>query len=70
MSKILFLLLISLSTSAKYPKENNVIVLTDSTFRKALDEFQNLMVLFYAPWCGHCKKFHPEYEKAASSLQK
>ncbi len=70
MSKIIFLLLISLTTSVNYPKENNVIVLTDSTFLKALDEYENLMVLFYAPWCGHCKKFHPEYEKAASSLQK
>ena len=53
-----------------FPVENDVIILTDSTFDKAVAKYEYLLVLFYAPWCGHCKKFHPEYEKAAKTLRK
>mmetsp|Transcript_43814 Transcript_43814/g.80005 ORF Transcript_43814/g.80005 Transcript_43814/m.80005 type:complete len:483 (+) Transcript_43814:76-1524(+) len=45
-----------------------VVTLTEATFDSHLKENSRTLVEFYAPWCGHCKKLAPEYEKAAASL--
>jgi protein disulfide-isomerase A1 len=44
-------------------------MLTDATYDDAIKNNQFIMVLFFAPWCGHCKAFAPEYEKAAAKLK-
>ncbi|VDO53511.1 unnamed protein product [Schistosoma margrebowiei] len=33
------------------------------------NEEKDVMVVFHAPWCGHCKNLMPKYEEAASKLK-
>ncbi|KAF8249561.1 disulfide isomerase [Wilcoxina mikolae CBS 423.85] len=52
---------------AKVQKDppSNVVVLTDSNFDAVVNGEKNVLVEFYAPWCGHCKSLAPVYETVA-----
>lgn len=54
---------------AEITELGKVNVLTDSNFDSFISENDaGALVEFYAPWCGHCKKLEPEYDKAAADL--
>ena len=43
-------------------------VLVGETFSK-VTESQDVLVKFYAPWCGHCKKLAPIWDELALKMQ-
>jgi protein disulfide-isomerase A6 len=63
---ILLLLLLLIFTACN---ASPVVELTSSTFDKTVLQSEGIwIVAFVAPWCGHCQRLHPEYDKAAESL--
>jgi len=50
-------------------EEENVVVVTTGNWGKVVTEEKNVLVEFYAPWCGHCQSLAPEYAKAAGKLK-
>ena len=76
---IFFISLLLLTTLIDAKKKNKIEKLkVNETFVKDLNatdfnEFDssnsNYFLYFYAPWCGHCKEFNPNYDIASSRIR-
>lgn len=50
---------------------SDVLDLGDDNFKSSVNkDVDIILVEFFAPWCGHCKRLAPEYEIAATKLMK
>jgi len=53
-----------------YGIDSKVVELNDDTFKKEMVNFPTAFVEFVAPWCTHCKRLTPDFERAAKICQK
>ena len=68
--RILLLLSLFFLSLQFFDKDSKVIQLNKDNFDKQVIDSEELwLILFYAPWCGHCKAFHPEFEKVSKATK-
>ncbi|CDJ61059.1 hypothetical protein, conserved [Eimeria maxima] len=57
---------VAVSQPAPTTNDGPVKVVVGDTFKsQVLDSGKDVLLLVYAPWCGHCKKLEPTYEEFA-----
>ncbi|CAN7998936.1 unnamed protein product, partial [Ixodes hexagonus] len=58
------------TATALYGPHTEVVDLSSANFKnRVVDSDEVWIVEFFAPWCGHCQSFAPEYVKAAAALK-
>ncbi|XP_062106074.1 protein disulfide-isomerase 5-2-like isoform X1 [Humulus lupulus] len=58
----------SSSTEGQWAVDGKVLELDESNFDSAISTLDHILVDFYAPWCGHCKRLAPQLDAAAPML--
>ena len=50
--------------SVHFPQKDGILILTTETIDEAIKVHPRLAILFFAPWCPHCKALYPEMAEA------
>ncbi len=58
--------------SQRKPKQKGPVkTVVGSTFEEVVyDATKDVLIEFYAPWCGHCKTLEPKYSQLAKKYKK
>ena len=61
----LFFLLVACA----FANQEGLVSLTDETFKQYKEKPTAMLVKFFAPWCGHCKRLAPTYAELADAMK-
>lgn len=50
------------------PLSKAVVILTDENFNNHVTNTSSWVVMYYAPWCPHCKHSMPAFDQFAQQL--
>ncbi|KAJ4797017.1 Disulfide-isomerase [Rhynchospora pubera] len=69
MARFQVLIALAITLLAVIAFADDVVVLTPENFDDEVGQDRYALVEFFAPWCGHCQRLAPDYERLASSFK-